>query len=145
MQGFSRKVSQKNFSGDKFWWNLLFLRNQPGIAKKEKKLSGEDCMVRKISNRMRLYFCPDCGALVSCTRKQRRHPGRVCRPEKCVDYAKCRLRITYQLRKFRSMFSNQAGERRFYKKYSVHYIQCSGCRQMESLIGAKSISDKLTI
>lgn len=99
----------------------------------------------EVVRRIRLYFCPDCGSLVSCTRKKRLQPDRVCRPERCVDYAKCRIRTIYSVGKVKSMIADPAKKRKFYTKYSVHYVLCGGCRTMENLFGTKAQSDKLTI
>jgi len=102
-------------------------------------------MVKKILERISLYFCPDCGSLVSCTRKKRRHPGRVCKVDKCIDYAKCRIRSIYSIRIVKSMIADPAKKRKFYKKYSVHYVLCGECRSAESIFGVKDKSDKLKI
>lgn len=101
----------------------------------------------KISSRIRLYLCPDCGELVSCVRKQRRHPGRMCHPaeEKCVDFTKCRIRLVYNIRKIKAILADPAKAKRFYKKYSVHYTQCGNCRRSESLFGAKDKAAKMRV
>ena len=60
-------------------------------------------MTREILKRIRLYFCPMCGTLVSCTRKMRRHPNRVCQAGKCIDYVNCRIRSIYTIGKVKSL------------------------------------------
>lgn len=102
-------------------------------------------MIRKILDRTSLYFCSDCGDLVSCTRKKRRHPGRVCKMDKCVDYAKCRIRSIYTVGKVKGMLTHPTTRNNFFKKYSVYYVLCGDCRKMESIFGVKNKSDKLTI
>ena len=85
-------------------------------------------MTRGILNRIRLYFCPDCGALVSCTRKTRRHPDRVCQPGKCVDYVRCRLRHVYHnMEVVRDILVDDKKKGRFYKKYDLHRTKCGKC------------------
>ena len=86
-------------------------------------------MSREILKRIRLYFCPMCGTLVSCTRKMRRHPNRVCQAGKCIDYVNCRIRSIYTIGKVKSLLIHQETKRRFYKKYSLHYVLCGDCRE----------------
>jgi hypothetical protein len=102
-------------------------------------------MVKEIKKRIRLYFCPDCGAIVSCTRKQRRHPNRVCQSGKCIDYNKCRIRPVYSIAKVKGILLHPTSRKAFYRKYTVHYVQCGRCRNTESLFGSIPKNKKMTV
>ncbi len=81
--------------------------------------------LRLSSERTRLYFCLQCGALVSCVRKRRRNPGRKCKPERCIDFGKCRLRAIYgNYDLVEEKIDSPKGYRSFHKKIWVIYKIC---------------------
>ena len=96
-------------------------------------------MVREFVKRIRLYFCRDCGVLVSCTRKTRRNPGRVCQLGKCIDYARCRLRHIYRnARKMEALlFADYPGRKSFFRKYDphLHDVKCDKCKLLDIKYG----------
>jgi len=76
-----------------------------------------------------LYFCPEitgCGKLQSCTKHERKHPGRQCKRNFCKDYFKCEIRKQYATYE---KFSELARKNpRILQQFGVEFALCNRCR-----------------